>query len=349
MQNNEQDNFDPIQGDSSADTASRPALKKKRVVKKRVLKAKPLEKPAPSVPVMEAPAERPKPKRIVFSPDRERTSTSKSTRFVPMVVMILFLGAIAVFAFNQKQSAEQNAEQTTADLRVQVEGEVAGLKDRLQALSDELQKQRDAKQEPKYNEYSNAELGIRFRYPQSVGQAKEERVDENPDETGDEYLTITFSANPDLWIMAAPRDYEGGRPFTYDGSVQDLASTCEKPLDATEDGYCDYIAVANTQTVLRVQPLVEEKLLNVVKSVPLNLTSPVYAGLTVNIGLGLPPVTGRDLFAPTSDDKQQDALLSFFRNLIKRESLSIVVEDNLKAHETVLSTIEFLSPEPSGS
>ena len=78
-----------------------------------------------------------------------------------------------------------------------------------------------------------------------------------------------------------------------------------------------------------------------VKSVPINLQTGTYSGLTVNVGLGLPPVTGRDLFAPTSDDKQQEALTAFYRNLIKRESLSIVVLENLKAHETILNTIQF--------
>jgi hypothetical protein len=345
MQDSEQEN---LAMESASSTEAKPAPKKKRVVKKRVVKPKPLPKPEP-VETIAAAADKPKPKRIVFSPDRERVSHAKGTRFLPMIAVLVFVVAIGLFALNQKQSATDVAEQTAADLRVQVEGEVAGLKERLQLISEELQQQKEAKQEPKYNEYTNNELGIRFHYPQSAGEAKQELIDENPEEPGDEYVSITFSSFPDLWLMAVPHGYTGGARFTYDGSQETLTSLCEKPLDVTEEGYCDVIGVASTQTVVQVRPILENDFLNVVKTVPLNLDSATFAGLTVNVRLGAPPVTGRDLFAPTAETKQQDALISFFRNLIKRTSLSIVVEENLNVHETVLSTMQFLTPEPLGS
>ncbi len=331
--------FENIPEASLPESKPEPAPKK-RVVKKRPAKPKPVKKPLP--PAVEAIPERPKPKPIVFTTEKERPAKRRSpSRFVPVLASILGLGILVAFVVSQKQFAKESADQSDSDLRTQVEGEVAGLKERLQLLADELQKQKEAKQETKYSEYTNDDLGIRFHYPQNLGQANAQMVDPDAEKDGDEYLTVTFSANPDIWLAAADESYKGKLPFVYNGQNDDLAATCPKPLDVSEDGYCDLIGVLQSQTALRVQPLIEEKLLNVVKSVPINLQTGTYSGLTVNVGLGLPPVTGRDLFAPTSDDKQQEALTAFYRNLIKRESLSIVVLENLKAHETILNTIQF--------
>ena len=68
-------------------------------------------------------------------------------------------------------------------------------------------------------------------------------VDPDAEKDGDEYLTVTFSANPDIWLAAADESYKGKLPFVYNGQNDDLAATCPKPLDVSEDGYCDLIGV----------------------------------------------------------------------------------------------------------
>lgn len=257
------------------------------------------------------------------------------SKLVAAMVAVLFVGVIALFAWNKAQIAVTEGERTATDLRAQVDGEVSGIKDRLQQIADELQAQKQKQQEAAYSEYGNDELGIAFRYPQNLGE-----VQAQTDEVkGKKSLTLTFSANPDLWLVASVADNTSSNEFLYDGSTKDLASTCKVPLSVSTEGYCDLIAVLGSQTVEQVRPIGEDALLNVVKTVPMNLTAGSYAGLTVNIGLGLPPVTGRDLFAEPSEKELDAALEQFFRNLIKREQMSLVVRENLNAFQTILTSM----------
>ncbi|MBI4122073.1 MAG: hypothetical protein HY461_01960 [Parcubacteria group bacterium] len=304
------------------------APKKKRVVKKRVVKPKP----------------------IVFSQTAEpraKWSSSSSGRNGIILAIVVVVLALVAFANAQTKRVRQTAEETTTILRQQVEGEVGGLKERLQALSDELQQQKEARSSVKTSEFSDAQLGIRFAYPQSLGAASAQPVDPDAKKTGDEAMVITFSSNPDLWVLVVAKDYAGDKAFAYDGSTADLAATCAKPLDLAADGYCDLLTVAAKPTVVRTSAVKQDgKLVNVVQSVPMNLPAGSFGGLSINVSLGLPPVIGRDLFAATKEEDQQKALTDFYRALIKREGLSLVVQENLKAHQAIFSSFELTGALP---
>jgi hypothetical protein len=280
---------------------------------------------------------------LLFSQERsERKPERKSSggagrKFIGGVAVCIVLVGGAFFAWSKTQQAVSQSERTATDLRTQVDGEVSGIKERLQQIADELQAQKQ-KQETAYQEYRNDEIGIVFRYPQNLGQvqAQSEEV------KGKKTVSLAFTSNPDLWLVASVADHKSTNVFVYDGGDNNLAATCKEPLAVSSEGYCDLLAVLGSQTVERVRPIGEDALLNVVKTVPINLPG-AYKGLTVNVGLGLPPVTGRDLFA-APDEKELDAALEqFFRNLIKREQMSLVVQENLSAFQTILTSMQIIA------
>lgn len=320
-------------------------------------KAKPKKKaPAKKKPVIaamtQAPADtvkKPEPKKsespLVFSAPKaerkpERTSKvprSGFAKWIVLAVLVIAVLGVSALAFNAAQQANTKTDQAASDIRSQVNGEVSGLKDSLQKLAQELQAQKESKDVIALSDYQNPDIGLSFRYPASLGTVQAQTEDTK----GKKLITLTFSSNPDLWIIASSGDSKTTtNAFAYDGSEKDLAATCKEPLKVTKDGYCDLIAVLGSQTVERVHPVGEDTLLNVVKTVPLNWNNPVYKGLSFNVGLGLPPVTGRDLFA-APDSKELDASLEqFFRNLIKKDQLSLVVQDNLTAFQSILTSLQ---------
>lgn len=321
-------------------TAAVPKKRKPTVKKAAKPRPKPVKKSAPVVEKKSI-AESAKPaKSVVFTQERPRKQASVGTfkTAVAVLVGVVVLAAVG-FAIMQSQRSGHEAKKAAEEVKSEIGGEVDGLKQRLQALTEELQKQQKEKQEVKMSNHASSQLGVSFQYPSELGSVEETANDPDPEKKGDEYYTLTFSANPDIWLIATAKGYNGDRPFVYDGGLADLKTRCAKPLEVTADGYCDVLTVAGQETVSEVRPLGEDTLLNVVQSVPLNLTSSAYNGMTINVGLGLPPVTGRNLFAPTEEDKQQDALASFYRNLIKGSGVSLVVKDNLAAYQAILGTM----------
>lgn len=320
----------------------KPAAKaKKKVVTAAPLVSdiKPQTKPAPKPLKKKEPTllfTQSKPER---KPERASAALRVNGKFIPMLAVLLIVVVVGAFAWNKAQKALTHSEQTATDLRTQVDGEVSGLKNRLQQLADELQAQKQKEQQQAFIDYRNDDIGVAFRYPQTLGQIQE-KVD---DVDGKKTLSLTFTSNPDLWLVASVADHDADNAFIYDGSEQNLAARCKQPLIVTENGYCDLISVMGMQTVEEVRPIGEDTLLNVVKTVPLNVASGAYSGLTVNVGLGLPPVTGRDLFAAPEEQELQASLEQFYRNLIKREQLSLVVRENLNAFQSILTSMQVVA------
>jgi len=212
----------------------------------------------------------------------------------------------------------------------------------LQKLTSELEQQKDkasTEEESILLSFDKPEYGISFQYPESLGSASLDILPNDEDNAADDVLRMTFSANPDIWINLSGPEYEGDEPFTYSGSENDEIESCEVPLEISEDGYCDTKSIANQQVIERVLKVGEDELLNVVKTIAFDINASQYAGMTVNLGLGLPPVTGRSLFAPTDEDIQQEALLDFYRNILKEEGLSLIVKENIQVYEQILSTL----------
>lgn len=319
---------------------------KKKTVRKKVAKKKPSKKPPKKVRDKIDDEESRKPARFTSSkaPVKRGLNIKK---FLIIFVIIAIVAFVAASALQTRQYGRESRDAATG-IKEEVTGEFSKLKEKLQFLADELERQKEAKTEVVYKEYLNQQLGITFKYPESLGEVNEEIIaqdsgEESEEESTAKVLHITFLGNPDIWLTAATADYESEDVIVYNGAEENLASKCDEPLAVSETGYCDLIGVLGVQTVEMVHTVSDENgLVNTVKTVPINLANSEYAGLTVNVGLGLPPVPSRSLFAPSTDENNVGALEQFFRGLIKKEGLSLVVQENLKDFTTILTSLQVL-------
>jgi len=229
-------------------------------------------------------------------------------------------------------------------LREDVSNEVGLLKQKLQELAKQLEDQNN-KDEPELKTYTSDRMKISFQYPAELGTVNVEELKQEI--TGDVKVGqppktaahLTFSANPDVWLTAITSEYEDDSENRYDGRTENLADLCEEPLAVTAEGYCDLRTVAGQQTVEKTITLGQDELTGIMKYAPLNLRAQEFHGLTVNVGLGLPPVSGRNLFVSPSEEDSQAALDEFLRNLIKGDGLSLITQENLAAYNVILESL----------
>lgn len=319
---------------------------KKKPLRKKVAKKKPSRKPPKKVRDKIDDEESGKPASFSSSkaPAKRGLNIKKFLVIVVIIVIVVFVAASAL----QTRQYGQESRDAASGIKEEVTGEFSKLKEKLQFLADELEKQKEKKTEVVYNEYLNQQLGITFKYPESLGEVNEEIITQDKDEESDEgspakALHITFLGNPDIWLTAATADYAGEDVIVYNGAEENLASRCDEPLAVTDQGYCDLIGVLGVQTVEIVHAISDDTgLVNTVKTVPINLSDSEYSGLTVNVGFGLPPVPSRNLFAPSTEEDSVGALVEFFRGLVKKEGLSLVVQENLKDFTTILTSLQIL-------
>lgn len=319
---------------------------KKKAVRKKVTKKK-ASKKAPKKVRDRIEGEEPR-KPASFTSSKVRVKKGLNIKkFLVIVVIIVIVGFVAASALQTRQYGQESRDAATG-IKEEVAGEVSKLREKLQFLADELEKQKEKKAEVVYNEYLNQQLGITFKYPESLGEVNEEIITQDADEDSDEessekVLHITFLGNPDIWLTAATSGYESEEAVIYNGSEENLAAKCYEPLAVTEQGYCDLLGILSMQTVEIVHPISDDTgLINTVKTIPINLSDSEYAGLTVNVGFGLPPIPSRNLFAPSDEEDSLGALEEFFRSLVKKEGLSLVVQENLKDFTTILTSLQIL-------
>jgi len=308
-------------------------LRKKPVKKTAAKKAEETEMPA-------------KPKKVSFVSDKHKRRPRSNTGWLVVAVVILLFVILIGGAWYQTQQIGEESKQVATGIKEEVTSEVDQLKQKLQSLTEEFEKQKEEKAEPVYKEYLNQQLGITFKYPEELGGVNEEVDVQEPVEEGgveEKALQITFSGNSDIWLVAATSAYDSDDISVYTGDEENLAELCDEPLAVSEEGYCDLIGLVGQQTVEQVYSISDDTgLANTIKTVPINLTSGEYAGLTFNVGLGTPPVSNRNLFAPPAKEDQVDALDQFFRDLIKKEGLSLVVQENLDNFKTILASLQIL-------
>ncbi len=319
-------------------TSKKKNTKKKVATKKKTVKkvVKEESKPEPPKKVQPRP-------NLQFETKREiERGGSKGVLFALILAIVVVIIAGGWYQTQQLNKSNQDA---TVNLDAKINSEVGDLKNKLQDLTKELQAQKEVEKTEDREEmisFSNPELGISFEYPKSLGTIVTEVSENDEENPQDSLFRISFTANPDLWLTLAGPEYKGEEQFIYNGTILDIQSLCPAPLEIDENGYCDTKQIGDVQVVESVEKVGEDNLLNVVKTLSLPLNGSQYTGLTLNLGLGLPPVTGRSLFAPTDGDIQQEALLEFYRNIVKKEKLSIIVRENLELYEQITLTVKAL-------
>ncbi len=301
---------------------------------KKVTKAKASVKPSVEEPVRVVKKEIP----VTFTESKHKEKKRKSGGggiLLFVLLIILLLGG----AFYRTQQVSVKTDEKTDSLRQDVSTEVSSLKDKLQNITQELEDQRREKEEKKKMQYTIESLGLTFTYPTELGSVTEEVILQGEGEDIEQTLMLTFSGNPDIWLSAATSEYEDATGLIYTGDKVNLRTLCTDPLSISESGYCDYMNIMSQESLEQVTVIGENPISNIVKSVPVNIESEIYSGLTINLSLGVPPVTGRNLFAPTPDDLPKEGLEEFLRNIIREDSLSLITVQNLSAFEEIIKSL----------
>jgi hypothetical protein len=283
-------------------------------------------------------------KPITFtSESRKKKKSGKVGVFFMFLFFVIIAGVIGVLYF-QAQTVQKQTVTSTQTLREDVNSEVASLKSRLQMLTQEFEKQKEEVGKIEMGEYTNAELGISFQYPMSLGEPSAEIKTLEavlPETVNANLLIVTFASNPDIWILAATNNYDDQTGVAYLGKAESLTTLCDEPLSVTEEGYCDYFSTASQDTVELVKVLGDEKVSNIIMQTILNLSESVtYDGFALQVSLGTPPVAGRNLFAPSDEQDLDAALESYLRNIIKEENLSLITKQNIEAYNTIRDSLE---------
>ena len=333
---------------------------KKKAAKKKVAKKKPAKKKAEKkVETEEEKAERKPAKKPVKKIERKSSSEEKkaitfshahskhhsSGKFGFLAILFVIILLIAG-AWYQTQQVSQESKDAATGLREDVSNEVGLLKQKLQDLAKQLENQ-NKEDEPEIKSYTSDRMNISFQYPAELGEVNVEEIQQAIEgevkvgQTQQKALYLTFSTNPDIWLTVITSGYDDISDNRYGGETENLPDLCEDPLAVTEQGYCDLRSVADQQTVEKVIALGGDKLTGVLKYVPLNIRAGGFNGLTINVALGLPPVSGRNLFVSPSEEESKAALDQFFRNLIKNEGLSLITQENITAFSIILGSLQF--------
>lgn len=308
--------------------------KTKAKSKKKKSSKKTAKKPAKKSAKKEAAKTEDKPVTFTQKPRQvKKHGASKMGVFLVALIVVLIVAG----GWYQTQQLTKESQEQASGLRQEVAGEVGRLQEKLQNLTQELEKQKQEKNEPKLRDYQNPDLGVGFSYPEELGDITEQLIE---GEAGDSHsLVLTFDANPDIWITAASSKFESDDELVYAGG-ENLSERCENPLEITEDGFCEHLTVMDQKTVLEIKPIREDSLVTVVKTVPFNVTGG-YAGATINVSLGAPPVAGRSIFEK-SEDSDGSALDKFMGNLLQNKNLSLVVKENLENSDIIINSLKRL-------
>jgi len=313
--------------DKADSSSSKKTTKKKKTASKSVKVEKSENKPEPKNEVP-----------VTFTEKKHKEK--KKGGNAGLVLFVLLVIVLLAGAFYRTQQVSVKTDEKTNNLREDVSTEVSTLKDKLQNLTQQIEDQKREREEEKRKQYTVTALGLKFMYPAELGDVTEEILTQAEGEDLQESLMLTFSGNPDIWLSASTAGYLDETGIIYTGETENLRSLCPDPLAVSENGYCDFMNIMGQQSIEQAIVLGGDSITNIVKSVPVNISGEKYTGLTVNVSLGLPPVSGRNLFAPTTDDSTEEGLEEFLRNVIKEDNLSLVTIENLNAFEEIVTTLQ---------
>lgn len=285
----------------------------------------------------------PSKKPITFTAERKKKKSSSKMGVFFFFLLIVLFGAVAIGMYYQNESLMKQTETSTQTLREDVNSEVASLKSRLQMLTQELEKQKE--EDNGLMQYVNEDLGIAFDYPKELGEVQLDSTEQvvDPEIPAEQLMMVTFSNNPDVWLLLTSAGYDDQAGIAYLGGEPNLPSLCSNPLDVTIEGYCDFVSVATQDTVEVVSILGEEENKNVMMRAYVNLPeASVYSGATIALGLGTPPMTGRNLFAPSESSDDEASMIDYLRNIIKEENLSLITKQNIEAYNAIRDSFKLV-------
>ncbi len=329
----------PAKSEKEKSTAKKKPKSAAKKPAKKSVKTRPAAEKAAKSELKETAAKKP----LTFAQDQKKVTITKKAKkgsfaaiFVAIIVF-LFLSA----ALYQTRQLSQQSKMEVSSIREDVTSEVDSLKSHLQTIADELKQQKLKESEQVFTVYTNDVLGVSFQYPPEMGEVTEEAVASSGEgDDSSEIVTLSFTNNPDIWLILSTENAQSEDPLVYAGGEADLSQLCVDPLAIADRSYCDRIVVSGQSTHSLVFTIGEEEQIDgVVKTVPLNASGP-YKGMTINLALGKPPVRGRNLFAPQNASDETVVLEDFLRNLIKREKLSLIVKENLEAFDKIVETIQ---------
>lgn len=327
------------------------APKKKKTPKKAVSKKKTTEKavqPEAIVHRVEKKASEAKPaavKKAITFHEEKKVKKKSSNRSIFLYFFFVIVLLIVAAGFFETQKLSQKTQSETTSIKSELTGQVSDLQERLQTIKNELdtQKAEVAKSDqPKLIDFVQTDLGIKFSFPESLGTAQTQVIDTDPKITTDNYLVITFSANPDIKLVAVTaKNKDVTDPVIFSGSDQPSEKICPTPLEIKAGGYCDIIG--KTSEFVEIVQSIKEKdvIVNVLKQAQVNLKNSNYIAVSINAYLGAPPLKTRNLFVPSKDEDSQAQLDDFLRNVIKQDGLSLVVQQNIAAYKQIIDSLEF--------
>lgn len=317
--------------------------KAKKVAKKSEKKESVAEQVVSEIP-------KPASKPVAFTQQASQKSSSKkkgSSGALVFLFIVVILGLLIAGAVFQSKKLQLDSQEVANNLRQDVNSEVNALKSKLDQLTQELAEQKEEKKEPELMTYSNELLGISFQYDPVLGDIVEESTSnptpEASEEAQSQMLALTFTANPDLSFVFVTTDYVDEKGIAYLGDQEDVTTLCQDPLAVNETGYCDLAnfggAAVEFVKVLKdgtgdVNQVIMQSIQN---------TSQTYQGMSLILNLGLPPVTTRNLFAPTENEDSNQATITYLGNILKGENLSLITSQNIKHYRTIRDSMSFSS------
>ncbi|MFH1171064.1 MAG: hypothetical protein V1778_00815, partial [bacterium] len=162
--------------------------------------------------------------------------------------------------------------------------------------------------------FSSRFFDLSFFFPQSFGEASEEEL--TKDDVDDlvsqgSGLRITFSKNPDLFILVSSDDFSVFNELPYRGEA--FTTLCpHEGVRSTGEG-CRRVSYNGQVMLLRSEPVVDEGVYNLVRTVSFPLVGQQYHGLKVF--QSFPDVFDQLNVAATGKDREA-LLQSFGRDLL---------------------------------
>lgn len=301
--------------------------------------AKPKRKPAPkkkkaavakSVAAETAPApvlfERPEPVKAEPKPaarmvEAKKSRAPKKSSVALVFVQLLFAAALVVgayFGWHELSRVREESAQREASLRAQLGEQVGSVQQRFDSMVALLEAQKQKEQEKKAPVKRLDALlplsGVTIVYPETLAGADTKNG------------KTTFAANPDLWVEEIT-------------DFKKEVLSCTKPLQISADGYCDNISIFGISAVERVLVDRSESSIRVLRTVSFASGKDNKVLVRLTVDLGSPVVAGRDVFAPTDPKQQEQALQTYFRSLLKKESLPEVLTENIALFDDLVAHI----------
>lgn len=320
--------------DLAMESEQKPKPKARR--KSTGMKAK-KRKEEPSAVYVERVEEKRPEGRVISATAKPKRKSSWSVVIVQVCLLLVFVAA-AHAGWKQLIRVRQEAASDAQGLRSEVSGELSHLQSRLDALMQEWDRQEQEKERDRLLSYELSRWRMSLKYPAAFGQPDVKSVSASDDVLP--YELLTFSANPDVWLVSVPADTTSKDPLL---AAESPLFVCENELEITNDGYCDAYEVHGRRVVESVWPEYGED--GVLQRVLMGVSwqsegvGPVIRAFA---DLGSPYVADRDVFAPVDEQAERASLEGYYRAILKKEGLPPVVQESLMHFSALADSVQIL-------